>query len=201
MPGRQKPLPGAEAGAMPAAMNKGNPRKPHMVVLGVGGAPHGIKGELRIKTFTEDPLAIAGYGPLTGSDGRSYEIASVRPSKNVVVARIKGIDSREAAEALNGVEFAVPRSALGEEAPDGEEFFHADLIGLAAVDTAGGRYGRVTAVHDFGGGDMLELAISARKSAMIPFSKAAVPSIDVAAGTITVDPVAAGLVDEDGDGE
>ncbi|MEZ5812560.1 MAG: ribosome maturation factor RimM [Rhizobiaceae bacterium] len=179
-------------------MNKGSSREPHMVVLGVGGAPHGIRGELRIRTFTEDPLAIAGYGSLAGSDGRSYEIVSVRPAKNVVVVRIKGIESREQAETLNGVEFSVARSALGEAALDEEEFFHADLIGLAAVDETGGRYGRVTAIHDFGGGDMLELALSTRKSAMIPFSKAAVPAVDVAAGTITIDPVAAGLVDEDG---
>lgn len=170
-----------------------------MVVLGVGGAPHGIRGELRIKTFTEDPLSIADYGPLSGSDGRTYTIKTVRPAKNVVVVRIDGIDSREKAQLLNGVEFSVPRDALEQGALPEDEFYHTDLIGLTATDKEGGRYGRVAAIHDFGGGDMLELAISGRKSVFIPFTEAAVPEIDVEGGTITVEPVAAGLVDGEED--
>ncbi len=171
--------------------------KSRMVVLGVGGAPHGVRGELRIKPYTADPLALGSYGPFRGSDGNTYEIVSVRPAKNVVVVKLAGIDSREKAEALNGVEFSVPREALESETLEEEEFFHADLIGLAALDRDGGRYGRVTAVHDFGGGDMLELAVSARKSVMIPFTRAAVPEVDFSGGTITVDPLAAGLLDDD----
>lgn len=170
-----------------------------MVVLGVAGAPHGIRGELRIKTFTEDPLAIANYGPLTGSDGSDYRIISVRPAKNVVVAKLEGVDRREKAEALNGVEFSVSRDTLGEEALQDDEFFHADLIGLEALDDKGGRYGRVSAIHDFGGGDMLELTMSGRKSLMIPFTEAAVPAINIGQGTIIVEPVAAGLIDGDED--
>ena len=167
-----------------------------MVVLGVGGAPHGIKGELRIKTFTDDPLAIGSYGSLTGSDGRNYEIVSVRPAKNVVVARLKGVNSREAAEALNGVEFSVSREKLGDDNLDEGEFFHADLIGLTAIDEDANRYGKIVAVHDFGGGDMLELSGGGRKSVLIPFSEAAVPVIDIEGGTVTVKPIAAGLVDD-----
>ena len=170
-----------------------------MVVLGIGGAPHGIRGELRIRPFTADPLALGKYGPLTGSDGNTYKVGSVRPARNVVVATLAGIDSREKAEALNGVEFSVPRAALEKEPLGEEEFFHADLIGLAALDSDGGRYGRVSAVHDFGGGDMLELTISGRRTILIPFTKAAVPAIDVKGGTITVEPVAAGLVDDGGE--
>lgn len=166
-----------------------------MVVLGIGGAPHGVKGELRIKPFTEDPSGIGAYGPLTGSDGNIYKIASVRPAKNVVVARLKGINTREEAEALNGVEFAVRRGMLEDKALDGSEFFQADLIGLAAIDAEDGRYGRVVAVHDFGGGDMLELRGGGRDSALIPFSESAVPNIDLESGSITVEPVAAGLTD------
>ncbi|MEX0343400.1 MAG: ribosome maturation factor RimM [Rhizobiaceae bacterium] len=170
------------------------------VVLGVGGAPHGIKGELRIKTFTDDPLAIGNYGPLTGSDGKSYEVTSVRPAKNVVVARLRGVTSREAAEALNGVEFSVSREVLGDDELDDDEFFHADLIGLTAIDEDANRYGKVMAVHNFGGGDMLELTDGGRTSVLIPFSEAAVPIIDIEGGTITVEPVAAGLVDDPEEG-
>ena len=172
----------------------------HLVVLGVGGAPHGIKGELRIKTFTEDPLAIGNYGRLTGSDGKQYEIRSVRPAKNVVVASIVGIERREQAETLNGVEFSVLRHALGDDGLQEDEFFHADLIGLTAIDPDGTRYGRIIAIHNFGGGDMLELSGGGRKTVLIPFTEAAVPEIDAKEGTITIDPIAAGLVD-DGEGE
>lgn len=168
-----------------------------MVVLGVGGAPHGIKGELRIKTFTEDPLAIGDYGPLSGSDGSTYEITAVRPAKTVVVARLKGVNSREAAEALNGVEFSVPRSVLGDGELDDGEFFHADLIGMMATDEDGGRHGRVVAIHDFGGGDMLELSGGGRNSVFIPFTQAAVPTVDMAAGQIIIDPLAAGLIEDE----
>ncbi len=175
---------------------KENDKSPRLVVLAIGGAPHGIMGELRIKTFTEDPLAIGSYGPLTGSDGRTYEILSVRPAKNVVVARLKGVESREAAQALNGVELSITRDALGDASPEEGEFFHADLIGLVATDRDGGRYGKIVAIHDFGGGDMLELAGGGRKSILIPFSEAAVPEIDIDGGTVTVEPMAAGLIDE-----
>lgn len=183
------------------APDRSKSNQTRMVVLGIGGAPHGIRGELRIKTFTEDPLSIADYGVLSGSDGCTYTIKTVRPAKNVVVARIAGIDSREKAEALNSVEFSVPREALQQGALSDGEFFHADLIGLTAMDRQGGRYGRVAAVHDFGGGDMLELSISNRKTVLIPFTQAAVPEIDVEGGTITVEPVAAGLVDDEKDGD
>ncbi len=172
-----------------------------MVVLGVGGAPHGIKGELRIKTFTDDPLAIGSYGQLTGSDGRSYEVTSVRPAKNVVVARLKGVTSREAAETLNGVEFSVSREVLGDNNLDEGEFFHTDLIGLTAIDEDANRYGKIVAVHDFGGGDMLELSGGGRHSVLIPFTEAAVPSINIEDGTVIVEPIAAGLVDDPEEGQ
>lgn len=175
--------------------------KSRKVVLGIAGSPHGIKGELRIKTYTEDPLAIAGYGSLEGSDGHTYEVRTVRAAKNVVVAKLAGIDSREQAEALNGVEFSITRDMLSGTALDEEEFFHADLIGLMAVDEQGGRYGKICAIHDFGGGDMLELTISGRKNVMIPFSKVAVPTVDLDSGTVTIDPVAAGLAGDSEDGQ
>ena len=116
-----------------------------LILLGVIGAAHGIKGEVRIKAFTGDPLAIADYGPLTDDKGRRFEIAEVRPAKEVVVARIKGITSREAAESLNGVNLFVARDQI--PAPEDEdEFLQADLIGCAVVGPDGVVLGTVTTV-------------------------------------------------------
>jgi len=173
------------------------PKNP--VQMAVIGAAHGIKGELRVKTFTGDPLALADYGPLYTSDGRAFEIETIRPAGEVVVVRFKGIGDRTAAERLTGTELFVDRSVLPAEEED--EFYHADLVGLAVRDETGAEAGRVTAVQNYGGGDILEIAWRGRKGLLIPFSQAAVPEVDVAAGFVRVDPVAAGLVeDADGDG-
>ena len=112
------------------------------VQMAVIGAAHGIKGELRVKTFTGDPLALADYGPLYARDGRAFEIADIRPANEVVVVRFKGVDDRNAAEALTGTELFVDRSALPEDM-DEDEFYHADLVGLAVRDETGadGRQG------------------------------------------------------------
>lgn len=165
------------------------------VLLAVIGAAHGIKGQLRVKSFTADPLALADYGPLHTKDGRSFEITDIQPQATVVVARFKGINDRNQAEALNGVELYVDRSALPPE--DDGEFFHADLVGMTALDEAGVTLGKVSAVQNFGGGDILELKLSDGKSVLIPFTHAAVPDVDVAAGFIRVNPRAAGLVDDE----
>ncbi|GLS30189.1 16S rRNA processing protein RimM [Mesorhizobium albiziae] len=171
------------------------------VQMAVIGAAHGIKGELRVKTFTGDPLALADYGPLYARDGRAFEITAIRPANEVVVVRFKGIADRNAAEALTGIELFVDRSALPEELED-DEFYHADLVGLAVQDETGGTLGKVTAVQNFGGGDLLEIALDNRQTVLVPFTAAAVPQIAVSAGFIRVDPVAAGLVDdEDDEGE
>jgi 16S rRNA processing protein RimM len=167
------------------------------VILAIVGAAHGLRGEVRVRSFTEDPLAFGNYGPLTGSDGRSYRVLSARPAGNMVIARLEGIGDRAAAEALNGLELSVHRSALG--SPAGDEYYHADLIGLKAVDPGGNDYGKVVAIHNFGAGDVLELRRDGKASRMIPFSGAAVPSIEPEAGRIVIDPVAAGLTG-DGDG-
>lgn len=173
-------------------------RQVHMATI---GAPHGVRGEVRVKTFTGDPLALGDYGPLADREGRKFKLLDIRPAKTVVVVRFKGIDSREKAEALNGVELFVARSVLPDEELEEGEFFHEDLIGLKVVDIAGDPRGTVIAVHDFGGGDLLEISGAGRKSVLIPFTHAAVPEIDFDAGQITVEPVAAGLVDTDDDGE
>jgi 16S rRNA processing protein RimM len=172
------------------------------VLMAVIGAAHGIKGEVRIKTFTGEPLALGEYGPLFAEDGRSFELIDVRPQGTVVVARLKGVGDRGAAEALNGTELFVERSALPDKLED-EEFYHADLVGMDVLDERGERIGKVSAVQNFGAGDILEISGPGLEGgALVPFSKAAVPVVDVAMRTIRIDPVAAGLVeDEDGDGE
>lgn len=165
------------------------------VRMAVIGAPHGVRGELRVKSFTADPLAIGDYGPLHDAEGRLYEVLDVRPAKTVVVVRFKGVTTREQAEALNGVELLVARDALPDEDLEEDEFFHADLVGLEVRDGDGKTLGKVTALQDFGGGDLLEITLGGRKGVLIPFTMAAVPVVDVAGGFVTIEPVAAGLVD------
>lgn len=165
------------------------------VPMAVIGAPHGVRGELRVKSFTGDPMAIGDYGPLHDAQGRIYEVLDVRPAKNVVVVRFKGVTTREQAEALNGVELLVDRDALPDEELEEDEFFHADLVGLEVRDGDGKKLGKVTALQDFGGGDLLEITLGGRKGVLIPFTMAAVPVVDVPGGFVTIEPVAAGLVD------
>ncbi|MGB3643728.1 MAG: ribosome maturation factor RimM [Mesorhizobium sp.] len=174
------------------------PKNP--IQMAVIGAAHGIKGEVRVKTFTGDPLALGDYGPLYTADGRAFEVADIRPANTVVVVRFKGVKDRDAAEALAGTELFVDRSALPDEEDD-DEFYHADLIGLAIQDDSGAAIGTVQAIHNFGADDILEVALSGRKTMLIPFSRAAVPEISVQGGFVRIDPVAAGLTDEDDDAE
>jgi len=164
------------------------------VQMAVIGAAHGIKGELRVKTFTGDPLALGGYGPLSSREGRIFEVETIRAAGEVAVVRFKGIRDRSTAESLTGTELFIDRSALPPE--DEDEFYHADLVGLAVRDEAGAESGRVTAIQNFGGGDILEITFKGRKGLLIPFSRASVPEVNVKAGFVRVDPVAAGLVDE-----
>ena len=169
------------------------------VQMAVIGAAHGIKGELRVKTFTGDPLALADYGPLQARDGRVFQILDIRPAGTVVVVRFKGVSDRNAAEALAGTELYVDRSVLPDDGEE-DEFYHADLIGLEVRDEADAVLGKVVAVHNFGGGDILDVTLAGRKGVLVPFTQAAVPAVSIAEGFVRVDPVAAGLV-EDEDGE
>jgi 16S rRNA processing protein RimM len=175
------------------------PKPKNPVQMAVIGAAHGIKGELRVKTFTGDPLALGDYGPLYSRDGRAFEVLDIRSAGTVAVVRLKGVNDRGAAEALTGTELFVDRSALPDDG-DEDDFYHADLIGLGVRDDTGAAIGTVAAVQNFGGGDILDLTLGARKGVLIPFSRAAVPEVSVAGGYIRIDPIAAGLA-EDGDGE
>lgn len=172
------------------------PKNP--IQMAVIGAAHGIRGELRVKTFTGDPLALGDYGPLYAKDGRSFEVIDIRPANTVVVVRFKGVKDRNAAEALAGAELFIDRAALPNEGED-DEFYHADLVGLAMQDETGETIGKVNAIHNFGAGDILEVTVGGRKGVLIPFSQAAVPEVSIAGGFIRVDAAAAGLIDSDDD--
>jgi len=172
---------------------------PNPVQMATIGAPHGVKGEVRVKTFTGDPMALGDYGPLSDTEGRTYTVAALRPAKTVLVVRFKEIASREAAEAATGTALYVDRSALPDDL-DEDEFYHADLIGLAVRDETGGEIGRIAAVQNFGGGDIVEIALAGRKTVMVPFTRAAIPEISLADGFVRIDSVAAGH-DDSGDDE
>jgi len=152
------------------------------------GAAHGIRGEVKLFSFTSDPLAVTTYGPLESADGtRAVEIEALRPAKDCLVARVKGIADRAAAERLRNLELFVPRARLPQPADD-DEFYHADLIGLAVVDTQGAACGKVVAVHNFGAGDLLEVQLpGGSDTVMLPFTAAAVPQVDIAGGRVVID--------------
>ena len=157
------------------------------VCLGRIKGPHGLQGELRVQTFTELPENIAAYGALSdASGGRQFEITRLRIAKKDVIIRLKDVNDRAAAEALRGVKLCVTRAQLGEP-EDEESWFYADLIGLVAVDDKGDAFAHVKSVQDFGAGDLLELLITATgKTEFIPFTREAVPQIDLNAGQLTV---------------
>jgi len=150
------------------------------------GAPHGVRGDVRLWSFTADPLAVADYGPLESEDGaRRLAIAALRPQGECLVAHFAGVDDRTAAEGLRNLDLYVPRERLP-EAGDGE-FYYADLVGLRAVDASGETLGEVVAVHNFGAGDVIELRLRGqRDTVMVPFTEETAPEVDVAGGRIVV---------------
>ena len=157
------------------------------VCVGVVTGPHGVQGAVRIKSFTEAPEDVARYGPLGDESGdRRFELRLIGAGKGVVLARLSGVDDRNQAEALRGQRLYLARAALPQ--PEAEEYYHADLIGLEAVLGDGTPVGRVRAVHDFGAGDTLELERRGAPPVMVPFTRAVVPSIELAAGRLVLDP-------------
>jgi 16S rRNA processing protein RimM len=165
------------------------------ILMATIGAAQGLRGEVRVRSFTADPLALGDYGHLHTMDGRTFEILDMREAKTVLIVRFRGINDRNAAEALNGVELYIDRDNLPDEELEDDEFYYADLEGLEAVDAQGKSYGMVSGVYDFGAGDLLELKGPGRRPTLIPFSEAAVLEIDLEAGRILVDPMAAGLIE------
>jgi 16S rRNA processing protein RimM len=157
----------------------------HICIARIGAA-HGVRGAVKLWTFTEDPLAVKAYGPLLTKDGvRSFEVATAREAKGHLVATLKGIATRQDAERLNGLELYVAREKL--PATEEDEYYHADLIGLAAVNAASEPIGRVTAIHNFGAGDIIEIAPAHGATMLLPFTNAVVPSVDLAAGRVVIE--------------
>jgi 16S rRNA processing protein RimM len=150
------------------------------------GAPHGVRGAVKLWTFTEDPLAVMRYGALATKDGaRRFEVTHVREAKGHLVATLKGVATREDAQRLNGIELYVAREKL--PATTADEYYHADLIGLAAVNAAGELVGRVIAIHNFGAGDIIEIAPPDGATMLLPFTNAVVPEVDIAAARVVVE--------------
>ncbi len=145
----------------------------------------GLKGEVRAKAFTAAPESLARYRALRAKDGRIFHLSSARLVKgDIVVLRLDEVASREAAEALKGTELFVSREAL--EAPASGEFYHADLLGLRAEDEEGRHIGTLQAIHNFGAGDVLEIAVPGGDSVMVPFTHEFAPTVDVAEGRIVI---------------
>jgi 16S rRNA processing protein RimM len=141
---------------------------------------------VKLWTFTKDPLAVMQYGVLATKDGRrSFEIATAREAKGHLVATLKGVATREDAERLNGIELYIAREQL--PATGDGEYYHADLIGLAAVDAADQPLGHVIAIHNFGAGDIIEIAPPHGATLLLPFTNAVVPSVDLAAGRVVIE--------------
>lgn len=156
------------------------------VCLGQIGAAHGVRGQVRLQSFTADPAAIARYGPLETEDGRALEIKALQLAKDHFVATFAGIRDRNAAEQLRNLKLYVPRERL--PAPDqDDEFYHADIIGLTVVNRAGKRLGAVIAIHNFGAGDLIEVQLDdGGNTSMICFDEVNVPMIDIAAGQLMI---------------
>jgi 16S rRNA processing protein RimM len=159
---------------------------PAQICIARIGAAHGVRGAVKLWTFTEDPLAVKTYGPLLTKDGaRSFEVATARAAKGHLVATLKGIATREEAERLNGLELYIAREQL--PATDEDEYYHADLVGLAAVTPANEPLGRVIAIHNFGAGDIIEIAPAHGATMLLPFTNTVVPSVDLKGGRVVIE--------------
>lgn len=168
----------------PQTAPHGNDAPAGHVAVGVVSGLHGVRGQVRIKPFTAAAEDVAAYGPVVTRDGRRFDLTVEGAARGVLIVRIKGIETRNAAETLKGTMLYVPRTALPE--PEEDEFYYADLIGLEAVTAAGETLGRVVAVHDFGAGDLIEIALAAdERTVLAPFTRENVPQVDLVAGRLT----------------
>jgi 16S rRNA processing protein RimM len=157
------------------------------ICVGIITAAHGVRGAVKVKSFTAEPKDVARYGPLEDERGeRWFSLHLMRSAKGAVVCRVDGVMDRDRAEGLRGLRLYLPRAALPPTAD--EEYYHADLIGLKAALVDGTALGRVSAIHDFGAGDTLEIKRPTGPPAMVPFTRAIVPIVDLAAGRLVVDP-------------
>ncbi len=159
----------------------------NLICVGAIMGAFGVRGEVRLKSFCADPSAIENYSPLATESGESYEVKLVRSVKSGFGARLSGVQDKDAADALRGTKLYAKRDDLP-SLPD-DEYYHSDLIGLEVLDTGGAQLGKVSAVQDFGAGNILEVAGKGLKEpAMLPFTLANVPTVDIKAGKIIADP-------------
>jgi 16S rRNA processing protein RimM len=150
------------------------------------GAAHGVRGAVKLWIFTEDPLAVLRYGPLTTKDGaHHFTVAHAREAKDHLVATLQGVTTRDDAEKLNGVELYIARDKL--PVTDDDEYYHADLIGWSAVTVTDEPIGRVIAIHNFGAGDLIEIAPPHGPTMLLPFTNAVVPTVDIAGGRVVIE--------------
>lgn len=157
------------------------------VCVGAFAGAHGVRGAVRVKSFTARPEDVAAYGAVFDQAGnRSWTLHLVGASRGLLIARVDGVEDREAAEALKGIRLHVPRAALPE--PDEEEYYFVDLIGLAAELVDGSHLGRIIGVHELPAGDALEVQYPGGRSVLVPFTKAIVPEVDIKGGRVVIDP-------------
>ena len=151
------------------------------------GAAHGVRGEVKLWPFTQDPMAVADYGPLETEDGaRRFEIETLRAAKDHLVARLKGVGDRDAAEKLRNTDLFISRDKLP-KIDEEDTYYHADLVGMSAITPEGVALGNVTAIHNFGAGDLIEIATTAGgEPLLLPFTETVVPNIDTALRQITI---------------
>jgi len=161
-------------------------RIPGSVCLGVITGARGVRGEVKIKSFAEDPLALDRYGSLHDGEGNRLAVKPKALVKGLVLATVEGVADRAKADAMRGTALYIEREVLPE--PEEDEFYHSDIIGLAAVGSDGRNFGEVRRVFDFGAGPVLELTGSAHGVLMVPFTKACAPTVDIVAGRVVVDP-------------
>ena len=162
--------------------------KADLICVGAIGGAYGVQGEVRLKSYTSEPMAIADYAPLYTEDcGRTFDLVLTGSVKNGLSARMSGIISKEDADALKGTELFVPRDRLP-SLPD-DEFYHADLVGLTVYDTGGAMLGKVRTVQNHGASDLLEIGgPDLKTTVLLPFTRSVVPTVDLAAGKIIADP-------------
>jgi 16S rRNA processing protein RimM len=156
------------------------------VCLGVVTAPHGVKGMVRVKSFTAEPEALARYGPIENEAGERVALHVTGMAKGVLLVAVDGVGDRDGAERLKGTRLYLPRDAL--PPPEDEEYYHADLLGLAAALGDGTELGKVEAIHDYGAGATLEIARISGAPILVPFTRASVPVVDLEARRIVVAP-------------
>ncbi len=157
------------------------------VLLGEIGAAQGLKGEVRLRSYTQEPAAIARYGALEDEQGRMIELERVRVTPKALIARVKGVTTREGAEALTHTKLYIDRARL--PAREEDEWYHSDLIGLAAVGQDGETIGSVVGVHNFGAGDLIEVQpATGGATVLVPFTRDTVPEVDVEGGRLTLTP-------------